>query len=313
MSYETGTATDVNNLLSKIATFAAAHGWTIDYNGARTSGTGNAVQLHKGSSYATFLSDTATAAGANPKPWLKVYRHESYTGGNTESQAGMSSSGIYANNLQGPFQAYYLFSGANDDYLYIVIESEAGLFHHVGIGTLTPFGVLTNGDFCYALNWYYGSTGTIDSPYTTYHNVPWDSVENTNSNAIGWAVRADFDAISPRWNMPEDNGATYGARGGPRTSSDQGFLLYSLLVTASPSDYTQRTILVPCLVQAARGSNLYSLLGYPPGVRWVNMTNITPGDALVIGSDTWRCFPVAKKNGQSGEVNSAMLGYAYLQ
>jgi hypothetical protein len=60
-----------------------------------------------------------------------------------------------------------------------------------------------------------------------------------------------------------------------------------------------------------RTSNLGSPLGYPPHLRWVRLDYLSPGDVLTIGSDQWKVFPVIRKDGGTGQVNSGKYGYAY--
>ena len=67
MSYETGTATDPNNLLDKLRIFALANGWTVDYSGGRTNvggslqaGSNNVIAMNKGGLYVVLYQDTSS-------------------------------------------------------------------------------------------------------------------------------------------------------------------------------------------------------------------------------------------------------------
>jgi len=59
------------------------------------------------------------------------------------------------------------------------------------------------------------------------------------------------------------------------------------------------------------GSNgrFYRPMGHPIGVRGVNMTNLTPGQAVVVGTDTWRVFPSAKMNLLTDEMDYTTSNY----
>ena len=302
MAYETGTATNLADLLTKLQAFATAQGWTIHFAGARTSGTGNALQLSKAGHAATFFSDTATPA----TPFLGVYAHDAYSAGNgTENQANGSAK-CQTNRMSGPFQAYHFFAG--NTYLYVVVETTAGVFKHAGTGVLIKFGAFNTGAFAYGCNWNYNATSNIISnEQDPSHAVPFDSLED--ASPWGTAFRADSDGFVPRWFLSAGGTSTHEFWGGIRPTGASGFNRM-LNVAHSPSEFTQRAALQPCLLGAVRSGNV-SLVGYPPAVRWVNMTPFAPGDLLTIGGQQWKVFPVIRKNGVVGEPDSASYGYAF--
>lgn len=314
MAYETGASTSVNDLLTKIATFASAQGWTINYNGARTSGTGNAVQLSKNGYSFTFYSDTATLTGVDPKPWIGCYAHDAYSAGNgTENQANGSSKS-YTNNMAGPFVAYHFFAG--DTYFYVIVEVSTGVFKHLGIGVLTKFGTVTTGQFIYAVNWYYnynsGANGYLSLATDLYHRYAFDEAESGNGNApYGTQFRADNDSTTPKWCSPFGRATAWTFWGGVRSNGQN--LNQSLMAqTNNPSAYTQRTTFQQCLLASSRTGGFRSICGYPPNVRYANMTNFTAGDVVTFGAEQWKLFPVIRKNGAAGEPNSGVYGYAFL-
>lgn len=315
-AYETGTATSVTDLLDKLRIFATANGWTQDNFGARTSGSGQALQLHKGSQYLTFIADTATGTATDPGPYFGAYQHNTYSAGNgTENQA-QGSSKCYANGMTGPFAAYHFMTGSEggSDYLHVVVEVTAGTYKHIMAGKLVGFGALTTGMFAAAVRWGYTS-GQIDLPLSTYHAWPFDSFESGFRNGPGTQIRADGDGITPRW-YEGYNSLAFGLRfgGGVRNvATTLGQLRATVYgpALAGASAITGRTTLIPCLVYGERTANLSSPLGYPPGIRWVKLDYLAPGDVLTLGPDQWKVFPVIRKNGGAGQVNSGTYGYAY--
>ncbi len=315
-TYETGTASSATDLLDKLRIFATANGWTQNFFGARTTGSGQALQLTKGSMAATFIADTAAGTSADPGTYLGAYQHATYNAGNgTESQADASLK-CYTNGMSGPYSAYHFVSGAESgsDYLYVVVEVSAGTYKHVGVGKLVGLGALTTGAFAFACRWSYSSS-QVDDLLSTHHSWPFDHGENNNRAGAGTQVRADCDGIVPRW-YDFNGGLSYGNRGGGGVrvvGNNLGNLRGTVYGPAVPgaSALTGRAVLTPCLVYGERGSNLASMLGFPPGIRWAKLDYLTPGDILTLGADQWKVFPVIRKNGSAGQVNSGTYGYAY--
>lgn len=312
--YETGTATDVADLLGKLRTFALANGWSQNYYGARTSGTGNALQINKGGFYVTFRTDTGAGTTQDPGPYIGAYAHGTYSAGNgTENQSGASGVCL-SNGMSGPFAAYHFISGAElgSDYLYAIVETTAGTFKHFGTGKMVGVGTLTNGQFVHACRWYY-TTAEINASNSAYHTIPFESYAPNLSDAnVGWYVRADADTISPRWLVGK--GYSYSAATNRHTRAGRLLAGYGFgygLYTSAASALTARNMLAPCYVAGERAGGLFSPIGYPPGIRWVKLTNLAPNDVLTIGTDQWKVFPVIRKNGTTGQVNSDLAGYAY--
>lgn len=326
MPYETGTATDVNDLLSKLRVFALLQGWTVDFNGARTDHTGQAVLLNKGGMRCGFFTRTNNSAqSGDPAPYMGPAL---YPGPYNSGQAAHAQTGIsyfaYANNLPGPFVAYHFFAGNNragESYLHAVVEVTAGSFRHFGIGTLNRVGTVTNGSYAYGNRWNW-QNGVLNDYTSSLHQVPWDARESSangfNSDSglasRGTIIRADGDAISPRYCVLSASGS------GLNANSAQGYAvgiareqstLNNNLIASAPSALTGRALLLPLFVSIIRPGGLYSPLGAPPDIRAVNMTNITPGAAVTLGPDTWRVFPIMRKNAQAGQESSGVWGYAY--
>lgn len=310
MAYETGTSTSITDLLDKLRVFAVANGWTLNFQGARTSGSGQAVQLTKGSMACTWIAATSSNGVNDPGHYLGAYQHDAYSaGGGTENQANKSAV-TYANDMTGPFIAYHFFTGTErgSDYLYVAVETTAGIFKHVGVGKLVSMGALSNGHFCFAVRWDYGNNLNIA---TTTHAVGFDSGEQGTRKGTSTQIRADSDALSPRWlDAYSNTGNRLG--GGFRVADSTGArgFVYGP-VRNSASAISGRTALIPCMVTGERPSSLFSVLGYPPGIRWVKLDFLDPGAILTLGAEQWKVFPIIRKNGGTGQVSSDTYGYAY--
>lgn len=326
MAHQNGTANDPVDLLDKLRVFALANGWTVHNYGTRPAGAtaGQALQLSKSGLAASFLSLSAVGTVADPGPKVGGYVHDAYVGGSgTENQANGSEK-AYTNAMAGPYQGYDFFTGVgqNGPYLYVVVETSAGLFKHFGIGVLDGMGVLNSGAFMFNSNWNY-STSYVGNMFSAGHMIPWlgneSSPTNGYSNSVassGITIRADSDTLAPKWYLAVNyagSGNTYvprRLRGGPGYANQPVQVLnYPILSGASMR--TGRTTLVPTLMLGERTGGQYSPLGSGPGVRWVQLDYLDPGAVLTIGTDQWKVFPVVRKNGSAGQPNSLLYGYAY--
>lgn len=314
-TYETGTADDVTDLLSKLRTFAGNNGWTEDNYGARTSGSGNALQIHKDGQYVTFKTDDGAGSADDPGPFIGAYAHDTYGAGGTENQAGASAVTI-CNGMAGPFAAYHFISGSEKgaEYLYCIVETAAAIFKHFGTGMLVKAGEITTGQFVYASRWNY-TPAYIGTATESRHSVPFDSHE-TQSTRIGPSlnVRVDAESISPRWLDGANTAASADGtlRGGPRsTSGGPAMGGQASMMAVAASALTGRNMIYPCFLHGSRTGGLFNPLGYPPGIRWVNMTYLEPNDVMTLGTEQWKVFPVIRKNGGAGQPNSGIYGYAY--
>ena len=319
MAYETGSASGVADLLDKLRIFATANGWTQNFFGARTTGSGTALQLTKGTQYVTFIADTGAGTTNDPGNYFGCYSHNVYSAGNgTENQA-QGSAKCYANAMTGPYVAYHFVSGAERgcDYLYVIVEVTSGIFKHIGVGKLVSLGALSTGMFAHACRWNYSTaSNTISTAESAQHAVPWDSTETTSRPGPSTQLRADSDGVTPRW-YDCTSGGSFGNRMGGGVRSSGSNSAGSVRTTlnnpgiAGASTITGRTVLLPAWVYGERTADLGSPLGYPPHLRWVKLDYLNPGDVLTIGTDQWKVFPVIRKNGTTGQVNSGTFGYAY--
>lgn len=307
MSYQTGTSTGPADLVDKIRLFAAGMGWSVDFNGARTDGTtGQVVVMRSGALSCAFFTSTAAGSTSDPGQYVGAYTFRgAYNSGLNAMAQASRSSGTICNRMTGPYLAYWLFGGAT--YLHCVVELSAGLFRHIGVGLLDGAGLLTTGAYNHALRWS-SDASYIDVPGSSSHAVPWDDT-GTSAPGRGTEVHADSDGVSPRIIKIERDGSTDQGFGGWRGTSATG--LVQPLAACGLSTLTGRAMLIPLIVAGSRTGGYRSILGAPLDMRLVRMDAIAPGDMITIGADTWRCFPVCRKNGISGQENSGPYGYAY--
>lgn len=174
-------------------------------------------------------------------------------------------------------------------------------------------GAVASGVYNYGSRWDYNPEHIHDITENTqcipFENVAYDGLGNRYSTCL----RADSDGVSPRYLRPWNGVNPHRlACGWLMNSGHDG--LSVLMHNMPPSSITGRTILLPMLLSVEISASGYcSPLGYVPDMRWVRMDNFAPGDALVIAGDTWRIFPIIKKNGGLGDVDSQNFAMAYLQ
>lgn len=300
MAYETGNASNVETLLSALGVFAASKGWTVHYSGPRTvagatPGTSLIVSRNLAhTNFKSFISTSVPSAATSLVPYITINGHDAYNPANgTESQENGSGLSL-ANLLTGPFASYHFFANENpsgDTYLYVVVEKSPGLYRHFGTGILNKFGGVTTGHFVYGTMW---DPSYASDENSNQHHCPFDS----NDFEAGYRnyVRADRDGVVNRWNA---------------TSGSLGFFGSRSTVYAFASGQTQRAVLWPFLAYVSRPGDSNSFLGMPPNVRAVSLQFLNAGENLTLGSDTWKVFPVVRRNGNLGEEDSGTYGIAY--
>ena len=159
MAYETGTSTNVNDLLDKFRLFAVANGWSV--NRWVTAGSGKELCISKGSAYFNFRSwsnesmlvnGTATAS----KYGITMNGSDGYAGANAwDKQPGYpvrlsSTGGDQCHTLlplvtnTGPFPTYFFFAPDSKS-LYAELEITTGVFLRFGCGSLDLFNTAAPG------------------------------------------------------------------------------------------------------------------------------------------------------------------------
>lgn len=322
MPYQAGTATNLQDLLNKLGTFAGANGWTVHFSGARTGGagsTGHALILSRGDVQGILRSNnSAGSPGLNPGPYLEALLWSgAYNSASTESQPQVSAVSD-SNWMAGPYVAYHVYTNASGTpYFHVVVEVTSGIFRHFGIGQLRRFGAFTNGCYAYGTCMAFATSPAYINTANSFHGYPFNG-SNQNSYGGNTLVRADFDGVSPRYCQAgafETTGRLHGGymQGSAFPSSGQ----FNVLANSGVSAFTGRAALLPLLVFAQREAtdNLRHPLGFPEDMRYVSVDNFQPGDTITLGSETWQVFPVVRKGsaviGPVGVQNSWRYGLAY--
>jgi hypothetical protein len=316
MAYQTGTASNPNDLLQKLVTFLTANGWT--QNMSQADGTGWRAHLQKGTVYVNLKSTIGAvnpwAFTPNPAPGasdaaLHIYLGTGFSGAaNWNAQAGgpilngtSTTTGTSMPLPTGAVSAYHFFSDATADNIVVVVEKTTGIFTHLGWGTsLNKSGAWTGGAYSFSvLNGYSFATG---STLPGGKNGPTaNGPLMLASSAVGY-VRADVDSFTGKWlgctdSTSQPSGGYTGRnfatefRGGSIPPSDIPNLEYFLERTVSV--ITSQAHLVPVRIWAPRDAGGYSLLGTLPIVFWTRAVGMgyAAGTILTLGADSYMLFP----------------------
>jgi hypothetical protein len=286
MAYATGTATGCAAVLQALATFAAAHGWTVDNNAAYLSGWWLAV--HKGSCYLNFQAPSTDDS-------ITIYGATAFSGGATPSTQAQTSLGYVFTAATGPYAAYHFFSSSGGTYLHALIEISTDIFAHFHGGQLNIVGGASPCIYVTASRWnaYAPTSGSdpitcqADHPSNTR---PFDSAGATHPpGAIACTVDSTF-----RWFVMGGSVALtrvgplgQGGGGGPLPQWQRSGIM------ASPNTFNGVAVLypLPIFVERAAGS-IFSMVGEVPDLRYVNLRYNNAKDEITIGSDVWKLYPL---------------------
>lgn len=335
MTYENGTAVDLEDLLSKIDTFATTThgGWTAGYS-PNPNTTNGWFELHKGSLSASFkyvpgggglhLSchqasgyiNTSTAPGEHTADSGNGYNGTS-TG---HSEANLLSERCVRDLGDGIFPSYHLFADDVDqDYIHVVVEATTGMFRHFGFGLLDKFGDnWTGGEYLYG---HYHDIATTAIATDPNHQTLLDALGGSgdviragtvriasglaNQGAAVWGVSAALASAS----LLTDSASNVRRQihGGYRAGIEaRGFGN----VIGNSSSGVVPLYSIPAYYRDPNNARVY-LLGYMPDIRAFNTRNFEPGEEVTVGSDTWVMFPVSIKTTASVAYRSLYSGIAY--
>jgi hypothetical protein len=296
VAYQTGAASDPADFLSKLGTFAAANGFTVDTvsGGVVFHADDIVVGANAGASAISLRGGTAYDGGA---AW------NAQTNAAT-TNAIMDSLGV------GPYTAYHFFVGDEDGdrYVHAALEITAGLFRHLAFGQLVKYGTYTGGVYVDAVDWSQ-SSNHANQPTSVQHSVICDANYTGSSGAH---VYIDYDSKTNNFQYVRNDSTTPYCIGSCRS---QG--IYAPLIAAQGAKWNVRTPMFPMEYFTTRASSLYSAIGRIPHMRYLSLRNLGPGDEITVGGETWKCFPIVQRTTSSGSSSSTVNasqydGYAYL-
>ena len=286
MSNESGSASDVFDLLDKIAIFASGTlGWTINKQ------TADEIYLQSGSDYWTLKADnslnsmvegwplnTPLGGGSWVNPGIGLRGARGFdTGQAWDAQPGDSG----ASSLMGVFQntavpEYWCLSDVAGDYLHVLARRDAQIWTELMMGRLVKFGSWTGGAYQSGQPW----VNDIE-PHDGGHQLFRGG--NISTRGKGTAVNADIDGASDAWQHT--------------TFNIDGLMMFCFhdwfggkLQDLGASKWSGRTAMIPLMAWLKRSptQNILSYSGQAPDARHLLDPTMPNGAEFVLGSDTWK-------------------------
>jgi len=315
MSYQTGTATDPEDLMTQLNTFlTGTPGWTANLFSAANN---RAVWSKAGVSALLAAQWDSSAIGMGMiQAFVGDVTPTNQTG--YEFTNDSITANRHINQAAGPYPSYHFFE--DDDYIHVVVEISTGIYRHFGFGQSIKLGDWVGGMYSYGQYWDQ-SVANIDNPLTTIHNGALSGANSTNATRT--------DGVHAQ-GLPDQVGSTKYLRASSNQSTDDDAAVVGQFFPAGWSDGQNIHFM------SAQDSQLNGfkplipipfyqwytpsapdnarLMGYYPDVRTVNLEGLNPAQEITVGSDTWVVFPITRKgnNGLSfDQEQSYNFGLAY--
>ena len=309
MAYQTGSASGCAAVLQALATFAAAHGWTVNNNASYSGGWWLAV--HNGGG--CYLNFVTPAAGTDD--YITIYGATGFSVGAGPSGQAQTSAGFQFTAQAGPYSAYHFFSSSSGTYLHCLVEISSGMFAHFHGGQLNAVGGASPVIYVTTSRWYaYGPTYSGDLTSNSadyYYNIKPFSADGSaySSGAVACTVDSTFRWF-PMWSGTQP-GRIAALGIGQSSSLLYGWQRSGFLATPNRYNGVAALFTIPFFLERAIG-NTFSLVGEAPDVRYVNMTNNNAKDEITIGTDVWKLFPmVANVPNGTGTPNGPASSYPF--
>jgi len=326
MAYQTGTATGIPDLVSKLFTFLTGLSttpWTQDELDTATNRRGT---IHLGNLYMSFRWDSS------PTTDLAIYQSLGYTAAtdphNQTDDSGNGATSVPITtgrrvNFQsaGSYTAYHFFAGeGSNPYIYVVVEVSSGIFRHFGAGNLKKFGTWTGGEFVYGHVWSQ-SVSNIDNPTVSAHSFLLDTLySGITDGATLHAEGLDSQGVNEKWLQFGNRAAPAGT---DRAGEDRqvvcggargGFWGYYLswIRYSAPNAFKPLVSIPVVEFDQNAAPDTWIWMGEMEDVAIVNMHGFTDGQEITVGGDTWKVFPwVRHRYLQDDAEESWKAGIAY--
>jgi len=324
MAYQTGTATSQEDLMNALSVFAAAQGWTVDI----MSTTNDWLAMNNGSVFvqwrwdnnaaiACFQSTAFTSTGTAPG------NHTGDDGcGTVDASAPYNaaiSSGRRITVGNGPYTAYHFFTDGTTKYIHVVLEYSPGLYRHFSFGTINKIGTWTGGQ--YQTGFVVGANpGLVNS---SSHTLLWSGTTSGSTAAdasVSGAMRVEGmpnQTGAMKWMLFTLQTSTLGndRAGNARIAAPGGFLgcnpwqeAYGFFRADLLTGFLPLVKIPVWWRDTAPAPDSIMLLGFIPDVFQIQMANLSPGQEFTIGANTYKVFPIFRKQTTSSSVEESRNG-----
>lgn len=316
MAYQTGTSSNIADLLDKFVLFAADNGWTINRNA--TIASGRRASIQKGSShfhFRAFQNEQVSPNGSNSngRTGLGVTGSDSFNASlewNVQPGHPIRSTGnCYAYMPlvlnTGPFPAYHFF--ANGECLFAELEFQSGMYLRFGCGKLSLYNPSAGGE-----GRFFYSTGTTGGVTNSTASSAWLGVPVWQSSSL---EEAPFYAEPrPTANMGTflrvvtgafdtwcgESATAAGAITPAGCAIIPNNLMAQFMYLAGVNPLFGNIVHSAPSVHIIENTSNQVPVGELSDIRYIDNTNYLPGEEFTIGADVWKVFPIYQKNGRSG-------------
>lgn len=308
MAYETGTATDIGDLVDKLFTFATGlttTPWTENELDIVTKRQGT---LTLDDCVITFRWDGSVETDLGlyqSLGWVTASAAHEMTddAGSGDTSVPISSNRRVNFKNVGPYTAYHFFAGEGDEpYIHVVVEVDSGRFRHFGFGNLIKHGTWTGGEYLYGHHWI--DTSSRDQPTSTQHTVGLDCVYTGATDGASLHIEGmDDQTVDEKWavftqrNPPagvdtagEDRKVVLGGMRGGFWGRYLTWMRYNSVNVHVP------LMPIPVIyMDASQAPDTYQWLGNQPDVAVINMHAFSAAQEITVGAETWMVFPWVRK------------------
>lgn len=330
MAYETGTATSLADLLSKLNTFAAANGWTVD----EFDTVGGDWALSKGTVFVSARWNVATPLELSIHQALAFSGTGTLPGNHTDDSGnGFNTTSSHTNTDldnerhvthigNGPFLAYHFFEkDSGPAYLHVSVEVSAGSWRHFGFGTMEKVGTWTGGEYAYGQVM---STSLLHTAVLVSESYLLDGLLAQSGGML------DAATIHVEGLPNQPGSGKWGVVGGSTSATSTGLDTAGIARERIRGGFrsgpvarmfglfsgSSLTGLIPLYKIAifhddGTATTRRRLLGYMPDVRGINIRNFAAGQEVLIGADTYVMLPLAIRTSDNVTFRTYFSGIAY--
>jgi hypothetical protein len=337
MAYETGSATDLGDLLSKLDVFMVANGWTQDDfdDGVSVSTEGfaqwNKNSMHIGVKWKADAPNNMSihqALGNGGAVFPGAHTDDSGNGYNAAfgSDAQLEPERCVNTIGDGPFFSYHFFEqDTGPAYVHVVVEIASETFRHFGWGEMEKFNDWTGGEYCYG---HYQEEQTSSTPvdsgnWTLFPG--WQASTSTSSTRRAPTIHAEglpHQGVNEKWLHHNGGLTTFTSEANWRDSANEIKRISVGGFQSGPDAYglgqfesdvaTGHIPMYPLTIWTYDYTNNFVYyLGNIPDIRGLSIFNFSPGQEVTIGSDVWILFPASRRTEDSIINRTYYVGIAY--
>lgn len=325
--YATGSATDVNDLMSKLRTELVTNSGFTE-NSYITEGAGRRMHVTKGGmtfNIKSFVSET-TPAGGVTQTGIFMNAGTGYNGANAwHDQPGVLKYNSNANyllpgmvQLTGAIVAYHYFhiSDTNYEVVYFFVESPAGTYQRLLFGRMDRSKFGTHWTSGVDGMFYQGSQAHNTSSYSNSLTLFGEAQSGFwNDNRAKGAVYGTVNSIT-QW-MSGDFSIPQAQLSPARVQCFDSISKSGSIWLDTPNTFNSAPIQIPITINVTLNENAtlsttnsnvpYCAVGELPFLYWINLLNINPGSNISVSTTNYKVFPFRKKS-DTWNANDSSVG-----